>query len=289
MSSLFNRDPQSPFVALAPGERILALGFLIVTAFLASFVALTSETPGSVVAVTAFVAYLAALSLPFVIRDFKPSVFHPLVFYVLWMGFRGVLEGDAVLAATGLEFHRALPGLTVRELNHLVALSFALEAIALVALYVGYAFAPWLRIPQWRAPEPTGAVWRCALWVGVAAIGLLMLIRIGGGIDQVLMQRGLASDQRISAQVGGQWNFLAGIGVVATLVWLACQPAAVKKPAFWILLLAALSIRFAATGSRGGIVTPMLMIGTVWVLQHRRIPYRAVFAGVFVLSCLSVS
>jgi len=267
---------------MTPGERAGIVGLLVIIAAATLPFALTAGDASRLILYLAFFAYLCVLALPFLLRQWTPSIFHPLVFYVIWVGVQGLLRGSMVLPVTGLDYHRTLSGPAAGDLDLLVATSFLLEAVAILSLYAGYVMAPRFRVRQFAVPKPQWLALKSAFWVGIAGLGLFALATIGGGLDQVLMQRGIASDQRIAAQVGGHWGYLAGIGVVAPLVWLACDRRAVRSPLFWGVVLVALAIKFASTGSRGGTIGPLIMIGAIYVLQHRVVPYRAVLVGVLV-------
>ena len=153
--------------------------------------------------------------------------------------------------------------------------------MALVSLYLGYALTPRFHVPTWRVPTPSGIAWKSILWIGVSAVGLFMIARYAGGIEGALMQRGIASTQRVGAQVGGQWNWLASIGVVVPLIWMAFDKGAARRLMFWVVLLTAIAIKFSATGSRGGTIVPLIMVGVIWMFHHRTVPYRAIVVGVF--------
>ncbi|WP_240454224.1 O-antigen polymerase [Halomonas sp. NO4] len=279
---MFRRSPDSPFVGMTPAERITAVCVILSIGLIGAPFALSTEDAGRAVLFCAFLAYLGALALPFVWPLFKAGIFHPIVFYVIWVGVRGLLEGQAILAATGLDYHRALGALSSRELNGLVAKAFLLEAVALLALYMGYTLAPRLWTSSMKLPRTGGLFFKTAAWVGVSGVALLVLASVGGGLETVLMQRGIPSDQRIAALIGGHWNYLATIGGVAPLVWLACEVRAIRRPTFWFLLFTALAIKFSVTGSRGGTVIPLVMVGTLWMMHRRQVPYRVIVLGIVV-------
>jgi hypothetical protein len=280
MSPWFRRPAGNPFVSMTPAERAIVVGLLAAVGVLTFPFALAAGDESRLMLYAAFLVYLCVLALPFLVRQWTPGIFHPLVFYVIWVGMQGLLRGEMVLPVTGLDYHRALSGATSGDLDLLVATSFLLETVAILSLYAGYVMAPRFRVRQFAVPQSQWLGIKSVLWVGVAGLGLLALATIGGGLDQVLMQRGIASDQRIGAQVGGHWGYLAGIGVVAPLVWLACDRHAVRSPLFWGVVIVALGIKFASTGSRGGTIGPLIMIGAIYVLQHRVVPYRAVLVGI---------
>lgn len=280
MKGWFRRPNSSVFVALTPAERVAILGSLLFMALSSLPFVIADGDPSRFGLYGAFLGYLAALALPLLLPGFHPGIFHPVVFYVAWVGIQGLLRGELSLAVSGLEYHRALGVLDETRFNWLIAESFLLDTTGLLCLYLGYAMMwgmPLGRFPSFRA---AGLRLKSVLWVVASAVGLLMIARIGGGLDQVLMQRGIAPEQRIEAQIGGHWKYLATIGAVAPVVWLACDKKAIGKLLFWCVLLAALAIKFAATGSRGGIITPVIIIGGIYVLQHQTVPYRAVAIGV---------
>ena len=126
MNPLFHRPTESPFVSLTAAERGWVLVLLAITGLLVGFSVITTGGTNQGVAYLAFLGYLVALALPFVWPGFRPGVFHPVVFYVIWLGVKGLLEGEAALVASGLSFHNALSGFSGADLNALVAKSFLL-------------------------------------------------------------------------------------------------------------------------------------------------------------------
>jgi len=274
-------------VTYTRAERAAVLVLLLVMALASAPFAIDAGEVNRLLLYGAFVLYLIVLGLPFVLSRFQPAIFHPLVFYVVWFGIQGLLRGKAALPITGLEYHRGLIELGPTDLNGVVALSFFLDAVALLSLYAGYVSGPRFRTPSFELPNTRWLALKSLCWVGMASLGLLALATIGGGLDEVLMQRGIASDQRIATQVGGHWSYLAGVGVVVPIAWLACDRKAVRSALYWAVVIVAIAIKFAATGSRGGTIQPLIMIGAVYVLQHQRIPYRALLVGT-VLSVVMV-
>ncbi|MCG8345751.1 MAG: oligosaccharide repeat unit polymerase [Chlorobiales bacterium] len=236
-------------------------------------------TGGQTVVYGAFLLYLAILTLPFIMPWFRPGVFHPLVFYVIWNCLKDLVTGKAILAATGLPFHKALMGFSQQQLNNLLAESYVLEAIALLSLYMGYLMTPPLHVRLLPNPEPRAVRVKSIFWVSVSAIGLIVLCFYAGGFTEVLMQRGIEQSGRISASIGSHWHWVAGIGIVSVILWIAYDTNATRKPIFWITAIFALFIKFAASGSRGGVILPLIMIGSIWILYRRKIPYKVIIIG----------
>lgn len=225
----------------------------------------------------AFVIYVLALSLP-LSKSFlrTPALFHPLFFYATWMGLRSLLTGDAVLGAVGLEYHSALLGKSSTELDYVAARSFLLEALALAAMYLGYCALPTIEVTSLKKVGfPKKLPIAAALWMLLPLAAALVLIQETGGLGNLILQRGIASDQRISAELGGHWNYLAGVGTVVPIVWLAFDRRATRRWDFWALALLAACLVFIATGSRSSAIMPFITIALMWALRNQTIPYRA--------------
>lgn len=280
MYTLFRRDTRSPFVRFTRAEHAAILWLMIGAALVPLPFALGSGELSRVLLYLSYLLYVVTLALPFTLPKLGPSIFNPLIFYVLWVGIKGLFAGEFMLPISGLDYHRALGALAGAGLDRLVAKAFLLEALALLVVYIAFFATPINRVGRIPNPKAAAPAAVSLFWVGVSGVGLLALATIGGGLDQVLMQRGLASDQRIAAQVGGHWGYLAGIAVVAPLVWIGFDRSAVRKPVFWGIVVTALVLKFFATGSRGGTLTPLIMIGCLYVLQTRKVPYRYFVLGV---------
>ncbi|WP_290798831.1 hypothetical protein, partial [Halomonas sp.] len=273
--------PDSPYLALLPLERGAFIGGLLLIVVLSGIVSFGTESGSHPLLFGAFLVYVGVLALPLFGAFLRtPGLFHPLFFYATWTGLRSLLTGDAVLGATGLEFHRALPGMGRTELEMVAAQSFLLEALALAALYVGYGLFRNIRVPRLRQPaQPRRLAKAAVLWMALPTAAVAILAMEAGGLGQLLLQRGIASDQRIGAEIGGQWNYLAGVGTIVPVVWLAFDRDAVKHPVFWLVALFAAFLVFSATGSRSSAIWPFILIALVWALRHRTIPYRALWVA----------
>ena len=273
--------PPSPYLGLLPLERMVIAGALMTIVVIAGAVSLFSEDGSHPLLFGSFVVYVLTLSFP-LFRSFlgTPALFHPLFFYATWMGLRSLLTGEAVLGATGLEFHSALYGMGATELEYIAALSFLLEALALVSLYMGYGLFRNFRMPVFKPTVvPRSLPIAAALWMLLPFAGVVVLSMEAGGLGSLMLQRGIASDLRIAAEIGGQWHFLSGTGVVVPIVWLAFDRKAARHPLFWGVALAAAFLVFAATGSRSSAIMPFIIIVFMWALRNRDIPFKALWIG----------
>ena len=275
------RRPDSPYLALLPLERAAFIGGFLLIIVVSGVFSFAADGGSHPLLYGAFLVYVGLLALP-LFRGFlhTPGLFHPLFFYVTWTGLRSLLTGDAVLGATGLEVHRALPGMSRIELELIAAQSFLLEALALVALYLGYGLFRNIRVPRLAQPDPPRRLARAAvLWMVLPAVAVAILVMEAGGLGNLLLQRGIAADERIAGEIGGQWHFLAGVGTTVPVVWLAFDRHAARQPLFWMVAFFGALLVFAATGSRSSAIGPFILIALMWALRNRTIPYRALWVA----------
>ena len=276
----------TPFVAIRPLERMLLIGLLLVLS-VGSIGAALSSNDYQIVVAGAFVTYALVLMLPFFWRDRTLGWFHPVIFMVVWWEIIRYVLPRLSIAFSGLVEHRLMVGVSAGEINLIAALGFFLTAIGLLAFYAGFLLTPTPRKPI--APRPPHVIRPRGTWhffvtaciVGISALALLVLIREAGGLGNMLLQRGMARDMRVGAELGGaHWHFLVKLAPTACLVWLAFDHRIWKSPKFIGLFVLALAMGFIATGSRGGIIGPIMMATAIWSIRERRLPYAAAAIGV---------
>lgn len=274
---------KSPFVTLTGIERLCILAVFFTIILLVGIFALSSNRPSMIFIYLAFLSYVLALVFPLLFSVYRAlGVFHPIVFYIIWFGLRSLLTGKAVLAARGLEFHNALNGLSGYELNLIVVNSFILETMAVLALYAGFVIMPRLQLLSLPIEKPRSITLKALIWLLLPFIGVLILVNYAGGLGELMMERGLSYDETIKGQIGHHWHLLTKTGTIIPVVWLSFDKFATKKLIFWVVTILALGCVFAGTGSRSSVIIPLIITGAMWVLQHKVIPYKTVFWGVFI-------
>ncbi|MFO8083802.1 MAG: O-antigen polymerase [Desulfobacterales bacterium] len=282
MSAKIQRE-KSFFVALTEGERRGLLSVFYTFILIVGVYAFIADRATMILVYLSFVLYVLALMFPLLSGAFRyKGIFHPIVFYAVWSGLRSLLTGKAVLAANGLESHRALIGLSGDALDFIVVQSFFLETLAVIALYSGYALKPTLWLPSLAVENPGRLSLKALIWLLLPVGAVAILADKTGGLGQLMLQRGIASDQRIGAQIGGHWAFFASAGEIVPIVWLALDKYGTKKIIFWAATVIGLGCTFAATGSRGSVIFPLIMVGAMWVMQHKKIPYMVILMGIFI-------
>lgn len=206
--------------------------------------------------------------------------FHPLVLSSLWTLLSSVLP-SSFLYINGLDNHVALSELSKEELNNLVTYNLILQTIALFLTYLGYFLLPKLRITKlyihWKPPRHL--MTKLIIIACISSIALLILSNVMGGLGSLLLERGIPENMRAAARLeGGHWNVLAKALTSACIVTLALKREMVKNIWFWALFVYALFLRFASTGSRGGVIVPLIMVLTIIMMQRKKIVYIRVIA-----------
>ncbi|MFB6286745.1 MAG: hypothetical protein ABEK03_09280 [Candidatus Bipolaricaulia bacterium] len=283
-------ENSNPYVQITASQW--ALGGVLLLAYLLTIGTLnvSSESPNVHLVYISFLAKTALLFAPFLVARVKGwGWFHPLVFTSLWLFVRQVLPKSG-LFTDGLSYHEALPGYTEASLNLLVAYGLGLQAFALAITYLGYTTAPRLKVPSLSLAKPSRPLLKTILIGGIAGLAFYRIVSAVGGIGQLILLRGAGLVGRTKAYGGGQWIVLVEQLMNACVIWFATDDRAVKRLSFWGLFVLSLALVFGATGSRSGVLFPILFLLLIWSIRHHRIPFKtiggAAVVGVFLIGFL---
>ncbi|MCG5525278.1 O-antigen polysaccharide polymerase Wzy family protein [Ectothiorhodospira haloalkaliphila] len=225
----------------------------------------------------------SVLAAPLLFYKSRWGLFHPLIFWVLWFGIFHEIIRKIPQFTVGLDRHIALPGVGEAELARLVAYGVLLTALGFVAMYFGYMASPRPKVLKLTFAQPKYLVLKITAVAVFSTFSLLVLANEMGGIDRLALQRGLRSDMRAGAILGGHWTVAVGVLKTACLVWLALRPDDWKRIVFICFFLFALLIGFIATGSRGGLIMPVVLAGVILALRYRKIRLgRSMVVGIVV-------
>ena len=220
-----------------------------------------------------FFCYMGSLLIPVMLYRKQAGWFHPLIFFALWWGgFRDVLPRLDVFA-NGLAYHRVASFVPNVNMNYLVAWSLILSVIGILSLYLGYMCSSDFRVPKIGFKKPQFVRVKILFIAAISTMALFMLVREAGGVGRLMVQRGIASDQRIAAEIGGHWHFMVGLLPTACLAWLAISPKVWRAPFFYGLFMAALLMVYIATGSRSTVIFPLIIAIAIWSLHNKQLPY----------------
>lgn len=288
---------ENPFVEVPPLARNLVLAVIAIYALVVTVVPMLrapAEGSGYFAVGLSNLVYLFAMALPVLFWRKEYGWAHPLVFAALYTLFRTVMRKTGLLMG-GMTEHMMLPNLDGESLNYLFAYGNVVQAIAAAALFVGYHCGPrWRGIsvrstePDLRSLAPTIA---CALLLSVAAF--FLYVRCFGDFNTHLLNLSRGSGAKLGmdsdAEGFGQYIFFIKMGAVAGLIVLARQAGALRNPLVWAVCLYSAVIGYMVDGKRSAMINCALLLGVVWILRNRRVPYvRVALLGVICFFLLGV-
>jgi len=283
-------DGSNPYVQITAFQWAVGGVLLLVYLFTLGGLNISSGSPNVRLVYVSFLVKTALLFAPFLIARVNGwGWFHPLVFTSLWMFVWEVLP-KSTLFVEGLPSHEALPEYTEASLNLVVAYGLGLEAFALGVAYLGYATAPRFKVPSFSFGTPSRPLLKTILVGGIAGLAFYRVVTAVGGIGELILLRGAGLISRTKAFGGGQWTLLVEQLTNACLIWYAVDERAARRLSFWGLFGASLVLVFASTGSRSGVIIPVLLLILIWSMRHNRIPFKSIgvvaVAGVFLIGVL---
>lgn len=284
-----SQDEPNPYLQITAPQWVLGGILLVVYLVLVGILNLGSESPNVHLVYISLLVKSALLFAPFLVARIKGwGWFHPLVFTSLWLFVRQVLPKSS-LFVDGLAQHEALLGYTEASLNVVVAASLGLQAFALLITYLGYATAPKFKVPSFSFGTSNRPLLKTLLVGAVAGFAFYRTVAAVGGIGELILLRGAGVAGRTEAFGGGHWTLLIEQLTNACLVWYAVDKEAAKRISFWGLFVSSLALIFGSTGSRSGVIVPVLILILIWSVRNRRIPFKRIaIAGVGGLFLLGV-
>lgn len=194
---------------------------------------------------------------------------HPLIFIGVWDLFLIVIP-ESSLIINGMDSHPGMPGEGVVSLNESVSIKFIMDSVFIIFTYTGFYLAQKVPVLPLRHGEPKSINFKLTLTAFVSIFGLYMLVKNVGSLQMLALQRGLDTDERVFAQIGGHWHFLSSIASPAALLAAALIKNPLRSPVFWMLCILAIVSKFIVTGSRGGtLAVPVLIFFMVAVRRNK--------------------
>lgn len=261
-------EGENAFFRMAPGWRVLAVAAYLAYFLWAAFTSAANSVPGAFVMTVALGLLIAMRVVPLVFHRPEYGWFHPLVFGTLFALPHLLRETPAF--ASGMLVHLALPGRTPWELDRLYAYEMVLTALGLAFYYLGFFIPRAPPVPRLRFPHVPHVRTRALAVVAVSTLVLGAFLARRGGLTAHMLS--WARGRTVGLAGEGYWISFAGLGSSAVFLWFALDRRAARSPLFWVAALGVSASTFLATGSRGGVIYPMLMAFMVWVLRERKIP-----------------
>ncbi len=244
----------APFIRMTPFQRFVVVFVHLAVFAMVAVISVTEGTPVGERILGVLALHTALLIGPLI--WFRPSWgwLHPLVFPAVF-GLVGSFRTFPVYAY-GLRFHDALPEMTRTRLNELVVEHLLLECLGLTCMYLGYAFAKRLWVPGFRTQMTANLPRRALGLVAFGVVAFLAYMQLRGGWRAHFMDIGQGRHT-----LRGEFYLVllaTAPGYVATVIWVAYDDKALRRPLFWVVAAIGLAVTFITTGSRGSVVIPLL-------------------------------
>ncbi len=234
--------------------------------------------------------YVFILFIGFCVFYRGGGFFHPVVFVILWVGvFTDIIRKVGVYWF-GLDGHQALHGFAPYDLAIVVSKSLLLSSISFLAIYVGYFIKCPFKVPILIFRRPRALRLKVLLVVMMAIGAFLYIVIEAGGLAQLLLQRGMPRELRVINRVGAHWYLLIGSLTSLSLILITHETSLVKKRIILLFFVLSLILVFASTGSRSGVVMPVILLLSISVLATKRIRMSVILIvagfGVFAIGML---
>lgn len=219
--------------------------------------------------------YVIIILIPVFGRFVENDILNPVIFLVVWWYvFRDILP-KLPGYINGLQFHRVVEEWGPVEKNFLFAQHTLLMATSLLAVYAGYFLAKGSRF-RLTFPRPAYIPHKAIIVFFCSVGAIYVLARIAGGFEALLLQRGIRADERIAATIGAHWHILARLSMLGSVLWFSFRTESWRNPLFLFVFICSLALAYMASGSRSGVVLPMIVLVVLWAMRNRKIPYFAV-------------
>ncbi|MTB53172.1 O-antigen polymerase [Lewinella sp. W8] len=154
--------------------------------------------------------------------------------------------------------------------------------MGLVAYYLSFLLARRLKVPRLRILPPSRLSLRLFFGGLIGLAAAYLIISRNGGVEATIL--GLAGGRfRFREKIGGgHLIVLTEFLKYAWLIWFAYRPRARFNPLFWMYVLGSLAVIFVVSGSRSGILFPLIFLGLIYVIHTRKIPTLTIGVAAFV-------
>ena len=212
---------------------------------------------------------------------------HPLVLPSLWL-FAMTATRNSSVYIFGLSEHIALPALRPEELTRLKLFHDLLIAIGTGFFILGFSIFKF-RVPQLAIKSTAHTRIKYAVPFVLTTGALILWGREAGGLEGMLLLRGIAKADRATTELGPFLQVIAYAFPYAVLMYGASNPMAFKRPFFWGGMIFSMISIYLMTGSRGDGLFLLLMAFLINIKHDHRIPFvRLVFVGIFIIFAVGI-
>lgn len=236
---------------------------------------------------TAVIRDLLLLAPVIILANHPLGILHPLVLgVVMWplvVGMPQVIEGlggwTGVFTGTPVPapHFEGLLSQSPSSLWFAIAKYNALEVLSLACTYAGFWIVKAAPRPPIKAGHLNSTDARFVLMalIALSVVIVLTFVSIRGGIAEHLTSLGRGRFHELAGD--GIIIVAVDTGAIALYLWIAARPGDVRTPVFLGALALVTASQFISNGSRGSALGVPVMIGIIWALQRRKVPWKTAF------------
>lgn len=236
--------------------------------------------------------YFIVIFLCFILLKKEATFVHPFIFFVIWYElFKGVFSRFSIYINGAVE-HRAVFGVGL-DGNHVLIKHILLSTLFIISVFMGYFLTRRLKVYKYYFVGENKSNRKLFFVFIVSIISLYFVSKWAGGINSLLLQRGIARSERYLNQSD------SGILVIAVrmlsylcVAWLAVNFKSWRNPLFLVIFICSILMGFIVSGSRGSMVLPVIIALVIIFATNnfKSIPYfKLIFISLFMLFVLGLA
>lgn len=213
--------------------------------------------------------YLLTVVLVLAAYAGRATLLHPVVFFLLW---HELVRGFMPRGLTYFESHFAHRALFIGDSNWVLVKHSLLSAMFVVGMFVGAGLAKRrFSCPKGRSPLESPSKLVLYGFALTAFASFLYVMQAAGGVEVLLLQRGQArGDRALNAMEAGHFVVMVRSLPYVCIAWLAIAKDPWRDLSFLAIFVAALIMAFLISGSRGGLLAPLLVAAVVYTVKRRK-------------------
>lgn len=278
----------NPFVAITPGWTVALVTYIFfwqVVAPLLSIVLHGTDDPYTVQRSLVRVITGGLAILPLVVPRLggvQVGWLHPLVMPLLVADAMEIIKAPLLLIAPLLVWIEPLSQFSANEMlvgwgretvYKVMLKTEALTLLSQLSLYAGYLLFKW-RPLKLTAAVPRRISTRLTVIFTVMFIAFAIFLQIRGGLNAHIASFGMGRHKQL-----GELGYIIGVfraTPILLVVWYSLDRGAVRRPLFYAMTMLVCLMQFVATGTRSGVIFPLIALALVHLWHTRKIPVMAI-------------
>ncbi|APX93257.1 hypothetical protein BWR19_10125 [Halomonas sp. 1513] len=259
---------------------------LFVFSILLLFIVANGFLAGNLQAIP-YLFYFSVLIFFMFVFSYNKDYFNPL-FYVFLTSIVFGFIGSYTVGIEGVRYHRDHAFNFGSSLDEAVSKHYILLGGYTITLVVSYYLTPsnycFIKERKKALLEENYKYYIVvAFWLAITIFAFFVYSRHAGGFLDAITQRSIARNERVSAAIGGHYTFLINQSYLVPLTLMAFNGRFSKKVFFWGIVLFTLLLGFLVTGSRGGVLSKVIIFLCLYFIHNKKIPFKTVFLAASLL------